>query len=342
MLTIDGSFGEGGGQIVRSSLALSMVMGRPFRIENVRAGREKPGLLRQHLTAVRAAATVCGATVEGDAIGSGAFSFIPGKVSAGEYTFSVGTAGSATLVLQTVLPALLRVSGRSVLTLEGGTHNPHAPPFDFLAKAFLPLVNRIGPKVEANLERAGFYPAGGGRFIVQIEPTPRLSRLELTERGSIDTTRARAVLCGLPRHIAERELKVVQKKLGWADDRLIIEEVTNAQCPGNVVLLEVGSEHVTEVFTGFGEIHRAAEAVATHAVQQCQRYLAAGAPVGEYLADQLVLILAIGGGGAYATLPLSRHATTHIELIKRFNGPAITLTGLPNRCVRVDVASTAH
>src|SRR5947209_6290174 len=151
-ILIDGSLGEGGGQILRTALGLSMVTGKPFRIEKIRAGREKPGLLRQHLTAVNAAVSVCGAEAEGAAIGSRELAFSPGKIAAGEYKFSVGSAGSTTLVLQTVLPALLCAGAPSSLTLEGGTHNPHAPPIDFLAHAFVPLVNRMGPRVAVKLE----------------------------------------------------------------------------------------------------------------------------------------------------------------------------------------------
>src|SRR5262245_8861795 len=164
MLIIDGSFGEGGGQILRTALGLSLVTGVPFRIEKIRAGRQKPGLMRQHLTAVNAAAQVGQAEVIGASVGSQELTFTPGKISPGDYTFAVGTAGSATLVLQTVLPALLTAAQPSFLTLEGGTHNPHAPPFDFLARAFLPLIGRMGPSVTATLIRPGFYPAGGGQF----------------------------------------------------------------------------------------------------------------------------------------------------------------------------------
>lgn len=182
MIIIDGSIGEGGGQILRTALALSMVTGQPFRIENIRAGREKPGLLRQHLTAVNAAATICTATVDGAAIGSRELTFTPEKAKPGEYTFSIGSAGSTTLVLQTVLPALLTADGPSSLTLEGGTHNPHAPPIDFLERTFLPLINRMGPTVTVTLERAGFYPAGGGRVVVKIQPAAKLSSVHLPVR----------------------------------------------------------------------------------------------------------------------------------------------------------------
>ena len=168
MITIDGSIGEGGGQILRTSLALSMVTGKPFRITNIQAKREKPGLLRQHLTAVNAAVAVCGANAEGASIGSRELSFSPQAVKAGNYKFAIGSAGSTTLVFQTILPALLLADALSTLTLEGGTHNPFAPPLDFLQKVFLPLVNRTGPTVHLTMERAGFYPAGGGRWFASI------------------------------------------------------------------------------------------------------------------------------------------------------------------------------
>ena len=176
---IDGSLGEGGGQILRTSLALSMLTGTPFRLTNIRAGRAKPGLLRQHLTGVEAAAAICSARTRGAELHSQDLTFEPHKVRAGDYRFSIGTAGSTTLVLQAVLPALLTASGSSTLELEGGTHNPAAPPFDFLSEAFLPLIERMGPKVTATLKRHGFFPAGGGRLVVRIEPVTKLQPLEL-------------------------------------------------------------------------------------------------------------------------------------------------------------------
>ena len=206
MIALDGSQGEGGGQILRSALALSLVTGTPFRIDNIRAGRPRPGLMRQHLTAVEAAAAVGAAETSGAGVGSRSLTFAPTTVNPGDYTFSVGTAGSATLVLQTVLPCLLTAPRPSTLVLEGGTHNPSSPPFDFLAKAFLPLVGRMGARVEATLERPGFYPAGGGRFRVTVAPTKALAPLELEQRGALRAQRVRAVVANLPRAIGEREL----------------------------------------------------------------------------------------------------------------------------------------
>lgn len=334
MLIIDGSFGEGGGQILRSSLALSMVTGRAFRIEKIRAGRNKPGLMRQHLTAVQAAAQVSQAVVHGADIGSAVVEFYPGQVQAGEYVFSIGTAGSTTLVLQTILPAMLTASGSSRLTFEGGTHNPFAPPFDFLAKTFIPLVNRMGPTISAGLERPGFYPAGGGKFTMSIEPAKELKGFELTERGPIVGRRARAVLSNLPGHIAEREIKVLREATNWDESCYSIEKVTNSRGPGNIVIIEIEAEHVTEVFTGFGEIGRPAEAVANLALQSYRRWLEADVPVGVYLADQLMLPLAIAGHGRYLTLPLSLHSTTHVSLIRQFLDIDVTVERLDrDRCL---------
>jgi len=318
MITIDGSQGEGGGQVLRSSLALALVTGRPFTIAGIRAKRAKPGLMRQHLTAVNAATEIGQATVTGATLRSTELTFEPGEVRPGEYHFAVGTAGSATLVLQTILPALVCAAGPSVLRLEGGTHNPWAPPFDFLAKSFLPLVNRMGPTVEAKLVRPGFYPAGGGEFNVTIAPVAELSPIELIERGETKRVTATAKVAHLPRNIAERELRIIGRKLGLTGADLVVEEVAGSRGPGNVVTIEVECEHLTEVFTGFGERQIRAETVAERATQEARRYLSKGAAVGEYLTDQLLIPLALAGGGAFRALGLSRHAQTNIEVIEKF------------------------
>lgn len=325
MLTIDGSFGEGGGQIIRSSLALSLITGQPFHVYNVRARREKPGLKRQHLTAVNAAAAIGRAQVDGARVGASEFTFIPGEVTPGEYVFDIGTAGSTTLVLQTVLPPLMTASAPSLLKLEGGTHNVHAPPFEFLDKTFLPLVNRTGPQVSIELERYGFYPPGGGRFNVYIEPAARLQPLHLIERGRILAERARALVVNLPPSIGERELTVVREQMNWPDEHLRVETSNNAFSPGNVLTIEIESEQLTEVITGMGERGLRAEVVAQRAVAEAQGYLEGGAPVGEHLADQLLIPLALAGGGSYLTGPLSLHTTTNIEIVKRFLPVEITV-----------------
>ena len=345
MLTIDGSQGEGGGQVLRTALALALVTGAPFRMEKIRAGRPKSGLLRQHLTAVNAATAVGAAAVEGAELGSDSLVFRPGAVKAGTYDFAVGTAGSTGLVLQTVLPPLLTADGPSTLTVQGGTHNPFAPPYEFLARAFLPLVARMGPRVEMTLDRPGFYPAGGGQITVRVSPAPRLASVTLLERGQTTRHRARAVVANLSERIAHRELRIVREKLGWAADEL--EAVTftataGVRGPGNVLLLEIESEHVTEVFTGFGQVGVRAEAVAERAIQGARAYMAAQVPVGEYLADQLLIPFALAGGGAFRTRPLSGHSSTNIDVIGRFLGIEVAVTAEPGgAAVTVEVTARA-
>jgi RNA 3'-terminal phosphate cyclase (ATP) len=339
MISIDGSFGEGGGQILRTALGLSLFTGQPFRIEKIRAGRRNPGLLRQHLTAVQAATKIGQAEVTGANIGSTQLTFAPGRVAPGSYQFAVGTAGSATLVLQTVLPALLisdDENWQTRLTLEGGTHNPFAPPFDFLAKAFLPLLERMGARVEARLERYGFYPAGGGRFEVVVRPAKKLEPIELNERGKILNRRATALAAHLPRSIAERELGVVHRKLSWPQEWLKAESTTNSPGPGNVITLEIQNENLTEVFTGFGERGVAAEAVADQAVIAARRYLASDVAVGEHLADQLLLPIALARGGSFTTVPPTRHTTTNIEIIRKFLDVEIGAEQMTNRSWKIE------
>lgn len=316
MLHVDGSRGEGGGQVLRTSLALSLVTGTPFRMTAIRAGRSRPGLQRQHLTAVLAAAEVGGAEVEGAEMGSRELTFRPGAIRAGDFHFAVGTAGSATLVLQTVLPALLFAPGASTLLLEGGTHNPAAPPFDYLARVLLPLLRRMGPRVDVELERPGFFPAGGGRFRASVTPAP-LRPLELTERGEVTRRSIRAAVSKLPLAIAEREAETARATLGWTVDEAGAE-TWESPGPGNVVAVEVESEHVVERFTAFGERGVPAERVATRAAEEARRYLAAGVPVGEHLCDQLLLLCALARGGVFRTLPLDGHAATQIETFAHF------------------------
>jgi RNA 3'-terminal phosphate cyclase (ATP) len=318
MITIDGSEGEGGGQILRTSLALSFATQQPFRMKHIRAKRQKPGLLRQHLTAVEAAKTVGCAEVTGAALNSQTLEFHPGPVTPGNYRFAVGTAGSATLVFQTVLPALLTAPSHSTLTLEGGTHNPLAPPFDFLARSFMPLIHRMGPTVDLELRAPGFYPAGGGRFHARIEPVKTLTRIHLLERGAIRSRRATVWLSKLPSDIAERELTIVREELGWHANECIVETVAHPKGPGNALVLELETEHVTAIFTGFGQRGRPAEEVAREAIAAAKAWLAADVPVDEHLADQLLLPMALAGRGSFRTTKPSLHMTTNVAVIQRF------------------------
>ena len=334
-VTIDGAIGEGGGQILRSSLALALVTGRAFRMVNIRARRAKPGLLRQHLTAVRAAVEISDAACDGAEIGSGELVFRPGPVRPGEYHFSIGTAGSTTLVLQTILPALALADGPSQIVLEGGTHNPLAPPFDFLARTFLPVFNRFGPTVEATLDRAGFYPAGGGRMMVRVTPTGRLQPVELLTHQPGGTRRAVAHLAGVPPAVAERAFAQVNKRLRWERSVCEIVEHPAAHGQGFVLVGEVASDTHTEIFTGFGERGLRAEAVADRMVEDVRSYLSGGHPVGEYHADQILLPMALAGGGAFRCAGLSPHARTNIDVIQAFLPVRFQIAALENGGVEV-------
>lgn len=318
MLTIDGSVGEGGGQVLRTSLALAMVTGRAVRLHQIRARRAKPGLRRQHLVAVRAAAKLCNAVVQGAELGSRELTFEPRAVVPGEYQFDIGSAGSTTLVLHTLLPPLVTAAGPSRVVLEGGTHNPLAPPFEQFVESFLPLISRLGPRVTARLERHGFFPAGGGRIVVDIEPVARLTGLELRERGPLRRRWVQALVARLPRHIADRELAVVARRLGLAESEQRVIEIFDSRGPGNALLVGLESEGVTVVFSAIGRKGLPAEAVADDAAQQALTYLDAQVPVDEHLADQLLVPLALAGQGVFRTNTLSGHLLTQIELIPQF------------------------
>ena len=335
MIDIDGSLGEGGGQILRTSLGLSMVTGRPFRIAGIRANRAKPGLMRQHLTGVLAAAAICSADVVGAAVGSRELTFTPGKVRGGEYAFAVGTAGSVGLVLQAILPALATADRPSRVTIDGGTHAAHAPPVDFIADTLLPVVRRCGVGVTVELVRHGFYPAGGGRIVVDVTPTTSLTPFALDDCGDAGDRRATAVVAGLPASIGRRELDRVAAGLGWGGDQLVLRKLPDDQGPGNVVMVSVASGHVTETCTAFGAKGTSAEAVAAAAVGEAQRYLAVGAPVGPHLADQLLVFLAMAGGGSFVTGPLTPHATTNQDTVGRFLPVRFTVEPVGGERVRV-------
>ena len=340
MLTIDGSMGEGGGQVLRSSLALSLLSGAPFRIDDIRAGRARPGLMRQHLVAVNAAAQVGDASVQGAEIGSTRLEFRPQAIKARDYTFAIGSAGSTTLVFQTILwPLLLGAASPSTITFEGGTHNPMAPPYEFIASTFLPLLARMGGQVEVGLTCHGFYPAGGGRWSTTIQPTQRLGRLSLLERGELKNLSARALLAALPASVALRELDTLAATLGWDRAACRPQMIKDSRGPGNVLLAFIESEQVTEVVSGFGERGVSSERVAAGVASEVQRYLNANVPVGEHLADQLLLPMALGEGGVFRTLSPSRHCLTQLSLLKLFLGTSAVVTHEGPDVTRIEVVS---
>ncbi|WP_343639808.1 RNA 3'-terminal phosphate cyclase [Roseateles sp.] len=324
LIELDGSHGEGGGQILRTALALSMCTGMPLRIERIRARRPKPGLMRQHLTCVLAAQEVCGATVVGAELGSQALEFRPGRVHAGDYRFAVGTAGSCTLVLQTVLPPLMLADAPSRLHLSGGTHNPMAPPFHFLQRSFAPLIRRAGAGLDLTLRRHGFFPAGGGEIEALITPAEGgLRPFDLLERGAPLDAFAEVIAPALPRGVAERELEALARLTGWDASQLRTLPARQNEGPGNALMITLAHEHLTEVFVAFGERGLAAEDVARMAFAELRSYQSSAGAAGEHLADQLALplALAVAGSGrpaAFTCTELTEHSRTNFSVIERF------------------------
>jgi RNA 3'-terminal phosphate cyclase (ATP) len=316
MLVIDGSAGEGGGQVLRTALGLSLVTQTPFRIEKIRGRRPKPGLQRQHLACVKAAALIGDAGVEGDALSSQELTFHPRALRPGNYELAIGSAGSTTLLLQAVLPALLRASGPTTLALEGGTHNRLAPTFEFLAQSFVPVLAQLGARIDVKLVRYGFEPAGGGRIEVSVTPAP-LKPIELLERGALIRRTATAVIASIPQKVAARELAMVVEDLDFAATELHTEHVT-ASSPGNAIIVALTYQHVADVFVGLGERGITAEKVAHRTTGEVKRSLRTDAPVGSHLADQLMIPFALAGGGAFRTVELTQHSHTQLELIPRF------------------------
>jgi RNA 3'-terminal phosphate cyclase (ATP) len=266
---------------------------------------------------VQAVAQVCGARLSGAELGSNALSFEPAAVKHGEYQFAVGSAGSATLVFQAVLPPLLSAAGTSRIVFEGGTHNRMAPPFDFIAQTFLPQLQRMGARVSAQLVRPGFYPAGGGRFEVTIEGGAVLQPIDLVERGEIQCVSINAIVSRLPAHVAEREMKVLARELCDLPIEVSAGRVDSAG-PGNVASVSVRSAALTETFTGFGEVGVRAEMVAHRLAGVVRHYVEQDVPVGEYLADQILIASALAGGGTFRTLPPSLHTQTNAAVIGMF------------------------
>jgi RNA 3'-terminal phosphate cyclase (ATP) len=335
MIELDGAIGEGGGQILRTALTLSMITGQPFRITNIRANRPKPGLMRQHLVAVYAAAEICNADIGTAEVGSQYLEFVPGKIKGGEYKFAIGTAGSCTLVLQTLLPALLYADAPSVVHITGGTHNSMAPPVHFLQRAYGRVLAQMGAQFDIELKRFGFYPAGGGEIVARISPCKQLQPIELMTRGERVSGYAESFIAGLPLSVAKRELECVGTSMGWDESQLLVRGLSGDQGPGNALLITLEHQHVTDVFCGFGEKMVRAEAVAKAAIAEVRQYVASGAAVAEHLADQIMLPFALAGGGRFTTSCVSKHATTNAEVIARFLPVAISFEedGTSNTCV---------
>ncbi|MBQ7650615.1 MAG: RNA 3'-terminal phosphate cyclase [Victivallales bacterium] len=318
MITIDGSFGEGGGQILRTSLSLAAITGTEVRLENLRANRPKPGLMRQHLACAKAVAEICGGELDGAELRSQTITLKPGMIRGGEYNFAIGSAGSTILLAQTVLPVLLFADAPSTVVIEGGTYNDKAPAYDFFEEAYLPCLRKMGVEADVEMKRVGFYPAGGGRIELNVKPVRAWRRLSLVEHGNLQDALVTAVGSGLDESILVDELQIFQTGLEdmmdfWPD----IGHVESAG-PGNVLIATLRYENLTEVFSVCGSLGVSRKSVAKRVAGFVRQYLSRNWVVGQFLADQLMLPMALGAGGDYLTGRPTPHSETNRAVIQRF------------------------
>lgn len=318
MIEIDGAMGEGGGQILRTSLTLAAMFEEPLCIRNIRANRNPPGLKRQHLTAARAVAEICDGKLIGDILGSDTLEFKPGEIHGGDYHFSVGTAGSAVLVAQTVIPVLLYAKEPSTILIEGGTHIQGAPTFEFFNEVYLPQLRLMGFQVEAVLERYGFFPAGGGAIRLSIEPGGEYKPYWMVKTGALESAEVVVLYSGIDPKIAKDEADIMAFKIQELNPIITIREVDSI-CSGNAAYIRLKYENITEICSAIGAIDRSRKHVANDAAHRCKKYLKAGLPVGPYLADQVLLpMLHHARYGRFSTVPWSSHSKTNLSVLSAF------------------------
>ena len=316
---IDGSMGEGGGQILRTSLALSCITGKSLHIEKIRAARRNPGLAKQHLSCIQAACQISNGKSQGAVQGSQVLDFQPGSIHCGDFSFDIGSAGSASLVIQTILPALLLADKSSTITVSGGTHNPLAPPFDFIHETFLPTIATAGFHANCKLEKFGFFPVGGGKITLRTQPWQKQKHqiIDLCEPSSNFKLDARIYTARLPIKIAQRQKKLLQQ-VSVDIDNIGHIEVTDSDGPGTAVCIRICGIDRTIVFTAFGKRGKPSESVIGDVVGLTKSFLGSRAAVDRFLADQLLIYMAIANRGCYTTDRISSHTETNMEVIKKF------------------------
>jgi RNA 3'-terminal phosphate cyclase (ATP) len=341
MIDIDGSFGEGGGQILRSSLALAIVTGKAVHLRNIRARRSKSGLQPQHLMSVRAAAAISQAQIRGASLGSSDLVFEPGEVVPGKYTFSIGTAGATGLVLHTIyLPLAWKTTEPSEITLIGGTHVKTSPCFHFLETTWRAYLEEIGLKIGLRMRRPGFYPRGGGVVEAHIQPAPRLHGLQLSDCGGVTQLTGISAVAGLPEQIAHRQRRRATSRFQDEQLRVAIKEESWEDGPGTVLTVVLNTRPVPTLFFGLGERGKPAERVADEAVEQALVYLrTTPTAIDAHSADQLVLPLALAEGpSSFRVAEVTSHLLTNVEVIRRFLERTITCTGQEGEPGVVEIA----
>lgn len=320
-ILLDGSQGEGGGQILRTALGLSAVTGKPFTMVRIRAGRKRPGLMRQHLAGVKAVASLTDALIpERVGLGSTSLDFEPRDLRGGEETFLIGSAGSTTLLFQTVLPILLKAPEACRFSFVGGTHVPFAPCFEYAAEILLPTLRAMGADLSIQLERAGFFPAGGGLFEVSSSPAD-LSPIHWNEAAMKEELTGEILLTsGIASSVADREMKKLFSAFGLDRSQVWVRHPVGTACPGNAVLIRAASSYGSPgtLTSSYGDRGKRAERVASESIMGMKRYLESSAPVDEFLADQLLVPLALAGGGSFVATALTPHFHSQVDVISQF------------------------
>lgn len=340
LIQIDGSHGEGGGQILRTALALSAILGKPFAIFNIRSKRKNPGLQAQHLESVKALARITEAQTEGVELGSQRITFIPEKIVPGDYHFEVRTAGSATLLLQAIFMPLCFSKGISNVTLIGGTHVPWSPSFHYFSEVLLPTLKKIGVSAGAAIEKWGFYPKGGGRIRLKINPVQELKPMSLVDRGALKKIRGISAISNLPGYVAERQkeqaLMRIQREFQMHGEITILDNVSS-RGPGSFLFLLAEYENVIAGFSSLGVRGKPTEKVAEEAVDSLKDYLESDGCIDPYLADQLVPFMAlVKGNSSFTTTRITEHLLTSLRVIRHFLDVTISREGETGKMGKVE------
>lgn len=320
MIQIDGSLGEGGGQILRTSLTLSLIKGQPFEIYNIRARRKNPGLQPQHLKCIEAATLISKGNAKGDHKGSLRLMFEPGEAIPGEYHFEIGTAGSTSLVLQTIFLPLALAKTSSNISITGGTHVSWSPVHHFLSLHWAQYLSKFGFNLKLKLDRAGFYPKGDGKISAEIFPIQKLKPIDMIERGNFKKLTGISAVANLDYSVAERQRSQALKRLErMGYDAIIGIENMPSRYKNAMTLLQAEFDQGSGCFTSLGAIGKRAEKVADEAVDDLLEYLNSNGCLDKYLADQLVLPLSIiPGESAFSTSKITNHFLTNIAVVKQF------------------------